>query len=491
MAGKGKIVESVDEIWADDILARRADAEMLIQYIESNSGITVSREDSHTYTIAIEAPYGFGKTFFLKRLERHLALNHSVAYVDAWADDLTDEPLIAIAATLRSALKPEIWRSRETAQLWDRFIASAGTVSAIATKGLLKRLASSIITSEATEIILETVASAGAEGTVNRSMVEKAAGDTSSDVVERANLQKDSLSMKQKIIDFERGRLAVRELREALSEIVSNVAESSELQLPVVIIIDELDRCRPTYAVKLLEEVKHIFDVAGIVFVLGINGDQLAASLSASYGPNFDGKSYLRRFVSRTFHLAEAELNPLFQVLLEPIRSDEGRIDHFSMLSPQGREAEGLASVVSMYATMYSLSARDAFQFADILRTSLAISAPYALVGEYLLPLIASMVKGARPGVLMEPSSQSAIPIFRYYDSLREVQNIDAITLAKAMEKNAKTPRDVLRRHVSEARNDAIARRMLEARSQGGDKQGRSFGPDSYSRLLSSVGRFK
>ena len=48
---------------------------------------------------------------------------------------------------------------------------------------------------------------------------------------------------------------------------------------PLIFIIDELDRCRPTFAIELLERVKHIFDVPNMVFVLGINRDELCKSL--------------------------------------------------------------------------------------------------------------------------------------------------------------------------------------------------------------------
>ena len=55
-------------------------------------------------------------------------------------------------------------------------------------------------------------------------------------------------------------------------------------QHPLVFIVDELDRCRPTFAIELLERVKHIFDIPSIVFVFGINRDELEKSFASVYG---------------------------------------------------------------------------------------------------------------------------------------------------------------------------------------------------------------
>lgn len=50
---------------------------------------------------------------------------------------------------------------------------------------------------------------------------------------------------------------------------------------PFFIFIDQLDRCRPTYAIEMLEQVKHLFDIDHAVFVIATDGDQLARSIKA------------------------------------------------------------------------------------------------------------------------------------------------------------------------------------------------------------------
>ena len=71
-------------------------------------------------------------------------------------------------------------------------------------------------------------------------------------------------------------------------------------------IIDELDRCRPTYAIELLETAKHLFSVDNIVFVLGINIVEMSHSIRALYGSKFDAEGYLRRFIDFDYRLPEA-----------------------------------------------------------------------------------------------------------------------------------------------------------------------------------------
>jgi KAP family P-loop domain len=72
---------------------------------------------------------------------------------------------------------------------------------------------------------------------------------------------------------------------------------------PLLIIVDELDRCRPNFAIEMLEVIKHLFDVENVVFILAYDGHQLACSTQSLYGQNFDGKTYLQRFFNLEFNL--------------------------------------------------------------------------------------------------------------------------------------------------------------------------------------------
>ena len=90
--------------------------------------------------------------------------------------------------------------------------------------------------------------------------------------------------------------------------------------------IDELDRCRPSYAVKLLEIAKLLeifFAVNGIVFVLAVNRSELLHSIKALYGTNFDARGYLRRFVDIDFRLPDPDRKSLIDATFSRIQIDE------------------------------------------------------------------------------------------------------------------------------------------------------------------------
>ena len=88
------IAQEIEEIWKGDLLERQSEAALLARYIESVGKRPGLREDSQGFTISVDADYGIGKSYFLRRLAEQMALTHPVAFVDAWSDDLADEPMI-------------------------------------------------------------------------------------------------------------------------------------------------------------------------------------------------------------------------------------------------------------------------------------------------------------------------------------------------------------------------------------------------------------
>ena len=95
---------------------------------------------------------------------------------------------------------------------------------------------------------------------------------------------------------------SVDNFRKKLKELAEKLSQGRQGR-PIVIQIDELDRCRPTYAIELLENLKHIFNVRNVVFVLSTNRDQLSHSVRAIYGEGFAAEDYLERFFDISFKL--------------------------------------------------------------------------------------------------------------------------------------------------------------------------------------------
>ena len=117
---------------------------------------------------------------------------------------------------------------------------------------------------------------------------------------------------------YKENQESIKEFRKRLQEMASSLAQSTDH--PLMVIIDELDRCRPSYAVALIEVAKHLFDADHVVFVLAVNRTQLTHSIRALYGSEFDATGYLRRFFDIDFRLPEPDRTGFIQGLLNGVK---------------------------------------------------------------------------------------------------------------------------------------------------------------------------
>lgn len=83
----------------------------------------------------------------------------------------------------------------------------------------------------------------------------------------------------------------------------------------LVIFIDELDRCKPSYAVRLLERIKHYFSNDRITFVFSVNTSELQHTIRKHYGNDFNGFRYLDRFFDLRVTLPPVNLQDFYQSL--------------------------------------------------------------------------------------------------------------------------------------------------------------------------------
>lgn len=228
------------------------------------------------YTFVIDAPWGSGKSFFVKQVARALqmtnpALSQDSAkpsttfgnideelhkkpylpiYFNAWEDDHFDNPILPILASIASTTGEKSVKGGEDFR--------KGIIGAI-------EAAASLV---------------GYGGDIN-GVIENFSGT-----------------------DFLEQYKNERELRGKIDELIkSNLPKIADR---AVIFIDELDRCRPEFAIKVLEQTKTLFQQENIVVVYSTDITQLAHSLQGIYGPRFDGRKYLQRFYDKRL-----ELNPI------------------------------------------------------------------------------------------------------------------------------------------------------------------------------------
>jgi len=89
----------------------------------------------------------------------------------------------------------------------------------------------------------------------------------------------------------------------AIYEFKKSLEEFSNEEGNIVFIIDELDRCRPDFALELIEQIKHLFSVKGIIFLLVMNRSQLEEAVMSRYGRGIEATLYLQKFVNLWFGL--------------------------------------------------------------------------------------------------------------------------------------------------------------------------------------------
>lgn len=102
----------------------------------------------------------------------------------------------------------------------------------------------------------------------------------------------------------------------------------------IIVFIDELDRCRPDFAIETLEIVKHYFNISNIVFVLSLDIEQLSHSIATCYGQNMDSAGYLRRFIDFQVNIPQGKLNSkIFEEFGENNKREVHKIFQFFNMS--------------------------------------------------------------------------------------------------------------------------------------------------------------
>lgn len=95
------------------------------------------------------------------------------------------------------------------------------------------------------------------------------------------------------------------EIRDKVKEIFDSIIVENVQKL--VVFVDELDRCRPNYAIEMLERIKHFFEDDRIIFIASVNREQLIHSISKYYGTNFDSTGYLDKFFDKNVYLPKVD----------------------------------------------------------------------------------------------------------------------------------------------------------------------------------------
>jgi hypothetical protein len=306
----------------NDRLARKKLAENLTRLLQSTR---------QPFVISLQAPWGAGKTTFIKMWKTHLeSFGHTCLYFNAWQNDFVEDPLIAFVGEISKKMLEKKAQGKIGMQLKKLQIIG----------GKLVRSAMPMTIQFATQ------------GLLNQEAVKQASDLLFTNRNEIAGFISDLAE--EKIKQYESDKSGILEFKKELADFAKTLSAKANAKKPLVFFVDELDRCKPSFTIALLERIKHVFSVEGIAFVLAVNRAQLDHSVKSIYGPEMDADGYLRRFVDFSIRLPEPDIENFCQSLFE--RLDLQKV--FNSREDKANEQDALLKIFVKLARSYRFSLR-------------------------------------------------------------------------------------------------------------------------------------
>lgn len=300
-----------------DLFERRKLSEQLTGYLERLNDGTV---------IAIDAPWGEGKSWFGRNWAADLkSQDYRVVYLDAFQQDYVEDPFLLIASEINELISTS-----------DTSVDDLKQTAAKVMKAILP-LSTKVLLNISGRVVLGT-----ADVSEEVESVALVAGDNAADTTQKW--------VENKIEAYSDDKKSLESFRSALQEFCKSQDK------PVVFFIDELDRCRPDFSVKLIERLKHFFDVQNLVFVLLLNKSQLENAIEGVYGANTDAEEYLRKFIHMSLRLPKniatrrESSNANWKYLNRLVK-------HYNF--PETNDLHKFISDLSVFASIISMSLRD------------------------------------------------------------------------------------------------------------------------------------
>lgn len=263
----------------------------------------------HTsYVLNLNGDWGAGKTYFIKRWANSIQHKHPTVYFDAWANDFHNDPLVLVVSQIIEQVSNLITGTGQKAKKEKLINTTTNLFKAVAPE-LSKSLVKSLL-----RIDIDEINGKVEEAHNSDKDFANIASAATKGLLQLHNKQADSIKELKKLIKI------------TLNDVIKkDNADKNKRWSPMYVFIDELDRCRPNFAIEVLEVIKHIFDIEGVVFVIATNTSELQHSIKAVYGSGFDANKYLMRFFNRTYELPAPDLAdfldylPSFQYIIKRV----------------------------------------------------------------------------------------------------------------------------------------------------------------------------
>lgn len=314
------------DIWEQDELGYRSVGEAFTNLVKTIDDAKV---------LSIEAGFGRGKTFFRQAWSEHLRQNGEVVVeIDVQQSDHSGDPVVTLLGALVASL-PE-----NEDELSTKAYESAKKIASLGAKTLTK-----VALRSAADDVIDAVTDAAKdqiEGFEHLKGFLDEVGDGMSKAAGHAIAAQMSAE-----------KVRTKELPEQLETLLTALTSKDGTER-VIIILDELDRCHPDYAIAVLESMKLVFNMTGFVFCLMINADYLEKLAQHRFGASTNDEKYLDKFVDIRLKLEpnpENFKNAIKNHALElPLAIPFGEDENFSL-----EHAADLAAVV---AEKYKFSMR-------------------------------------------------------------------------------------------------------------------------------------
>ena len=246
-----------------DLLGRQEIVDRIMKILE------VISEKKSSCTFALNGAWGTGKTFVLNMLMNQLWEYHSdkyiVFYYNCWQYDYYEEPLIAIVAAMLDSL------DEETHLLPENIRAEVKVGIDFAKKSLKK-------------IAIE--------------LVKNKIGVDFTEALSAVDAYQQALDNEEQAKEDNRSFDVFYSFKKAIKNVQEEIQKLAE-ERTIVVIVDELDRCLPNYAIKVLERLHHLFTgIENVSVVLGIDKDQLNNTIIQIFGGKRDISKYLHKFIN-------------------------------------------------------------------------------------------------------------------------------------------------------------------------------------------------
>ena len=245
-------------------------------------------------TISLTGEWGSGKTTFLQMWRQDL-INHRFPTVllNAWKTEWAEDPLIAVLSCMLDVINKSDDGSKQAIE----------NVKKIVNSFIKKPLP---VLGEVINTVVDATTGVDLKGVSDS--LKKLSSEAFDEAVKEFNSREESID----------------KLKNAIEAFAWDVNQGSSDPKPLVFIIDELDRCRPDYSVRLLEVLKHFFEVKNIVFVCAIDKKHMEDAIRGYYGSeNINATEYLKRFFDLEVELPTPDYGVFCKHLYEYYNLDD------------------------------------------------------------------------------------------------------------------------------------------------------------------------